>query len=114
MTRAIAATIHGSVAAAGFGADGVAAPATAEADTTGWPQLWQKRAPGLRVAPQEAHVTGSSDAPQLEQKRPDPCWPQDAQTTSVVDGSVMRTTYMASVGFAGDLDRMRAEPSECE
>jgi glycosyltransferase involved in cell wall biosynthesis len=46
-------------------------------------------------------VRDSSDAPQLEQKRPLPRCEQTAQTTSGIDDSVMATTYMGVVTSAG-------------
>jgi hypothetical protein len=87
VTRAIAATIQGSdEAAAGRTSDVI----SDRADATAFPQLRQNRAPGLSWDPQLAHAAGSREAPQLEQNFPDPRCPHDAQTTSVVDASVMR------------------------
>ena len=62
----------------------------AEAAPIGAPQLWQKRAPGFTDAPHCAHFCASSEAPQLEQKRPLDLLPHDAQTISGAVGCVMR------------------------
>jgi len=59
-------------------------------EPTGAPQLWQKRASGLNNASHCAQFRGSSDAPQLEQKRPLDLLPHDAQMISGAVGCVMR------------------------
>lgn len=61
---------------------GITAPA-------GFPQRWQKLAPGESVAPHLAQVVVSRVAPQLAQKRPDPGVPQTEQTVSGGVGGVM-------------------------
>jgi hypothetical protein len=86
-TSAIAATIHGRdepVAAAGVIIALLFKPAP-----TGWPQRWQKRAPGDNDALQLAQVVGSSEAPQLAQNRPVPGVAHAGQTVSGVGGCVM-------------------------
>ncbi len=56
---------------------------------TGFPQRWQKLAPGESVAPQPAQVVFCSVAPQLAQKWPDPGVPQTGQMVSREFGDVM-------------------------
>ena len=90
-TSAIAATIHGSEEEAGVGTAVGATPEGAFTPApTGLAQRWQKRAPGESDASQPAHFVVSRDAPQFAQNRPVPGVPHAGQTTSVVDGCVMR------------------------
>ena len=84
-------TIQGSDDEAGVGtAAGERADGALTTAPTGLPQRWQKCAPGESEASQPEHFVASSEAPQLAQNLPVPGVEHDGQTTSGVDGCVMR------------------------
>lgn len=77
----MAATAQGSEDATPRGADATAPDSGAgKGAPTGFPQRWQKLAPGDSIAAHPAQETGSRVAPQFAQNRPEPGVLQTGQT----------------------------------